>query len=146
MNRVARKGLLTAMVAGGVLASVASAGRAQADPTAEGGSSGSPGVLSGNSVSVPVDVPVNVCGNSVDVAGLLDPAMGNRCADTSVHRQPAAPSPPRHRPVPAPPHEPPAPALAHTGGEGAGLTAAGGAALLLGGAVLYRKARSTTGR
>jgi hypothetical protein len=89
MNRVARKGLVTAMVAGGVLAS---AGYAQADSAAEGAGAGSPGVLSGNTVQVPVDVPANVCGNTVNVVGLLNPAMGNRCVNASAA---AAPSRPR---------------------------------------------------
>ncbi|MFI1095498.1 chaplin [Streptomyces sp. NPDC020917] len=80
MDRLARKGLVTAMVAGGVLAS---AGYAQADAAADGGTAGSPGVLSGNSVQVPVDIPVNVCGNTIDVIGLLNPASGNACANTS---------------------------------------------------------------
>lgn len=80
MNKVARKGLVTAMVAGGVLAS---AGYAQADSAAEGDTAGSPGVLSGNTVQVPVDVPVNVCGNTISVVGLLNPAMGNLCANHS---------------------------------------------------------------
>ncbi|MFB7108258.1 chaplin family protein [Streptomyces sp. NPDC056291] len=48
---------------------------------AEGRTSGSPGVGSGNTVQVPVDVPVNVCGNSVDVIGVANPAMGNHCAN-----------------------------------------------------------------
>ncbi|MEW1634464.1 chaplin [Streptomyces sp. NPDC093801] len=47
--------------------------------TAEGLAAGSPGVLSGNLVQVPVHVPVNVCGNTVNVIGLLNPAFGNRC-------------------------------------------------------------------
>ena len=80
MKRVARKGLVTAMVAGGVLAS---AGYAQADSAAEGDSVDSPGVLSGNTVQVPVDIPVNVCGNTISVVGLLNPVMGNVCANTS---------------------------------------------------------------
>jgi hypothetical protein len=80
MNNVARKGLVTAMVAGGVLAS---AGYAQADSAAEGDTAGSPGVLSGNSVQVPVNVPVNVCGNTISVVGLLNPVMGNVCANQS---------------------------------------------------------------
>jgi LPXTG-motif cell wall-anchored protein len=81
MNRVARKGFVTAMVAGGVLAS---AGYAQADSAAAGGeAAGSPGVLSGNTVQAPVDIPVNVCGNTVDVVGLLNPVFGNSCANGS---------------------------------------------------------------
>lgn len=53
-----------------------------ADTGAQGEAQGSPGVLSGNTVQVPVDVPVNVCGNSVDAAAALNPAFGNSCATT----------------------------------------------------------------
>ncbi|MGW1890544.1 chaplin family protein [Streptomyces sp. NPDC002004] len=50
---------------------------------ADGSASDSPGVLSGNTVQAPVDVPVNVCGNSVDVVGALNPAFGNSCSNGS---------------------------------------------------------------
>ncbi|MGW5129160.1 chaplin, partial [Streptomyces sp. NPDC004069] len=53
---------------------------------AEGAAAGSPGVLSGNTIQLPVDIPVNVCGNTVDVVGLLNPAAGNRCANASDGR------------------------------------------------------------
>jgi len=39
----------------------------------------SPGIASGNVVQVPVHVPVNVCGNTISVIGLLNPAFGNTC-------------------------------------------------------------------
>lgn len=81
MRQVTRKGLMTMAAAGGVLA--LSGGYAHADAGAVGGASNSPGVLSGNSVQIPVEVPVNVCGNSVSVVGLLNPAMGNACANGS---------------------------------------------------------------
>lgn len=81
MRQVTRKGLITMAAAGGVLA--LSGGYAHADAGAAGGASNSPGVLSGNSVQIPVNVPVNVCGNTVDVVGLLNPAMGNACANGS---------------------------------------------------------------
>ncbi|MBZ6251271.1 DUF320 domain-containing protein [Streptomyces olivaceus] len=80
MRQVTRKGLMTMAAATGVIA--AAGGAAHADSGAHGASSGSPGVLSGNTVQVPVDVPVNVCGNTVDVVGVLNPAMGNSCANT----------------------------------------------------------------
>ncbi|MFE0464537.1 chaplin [Kitasatospora sp. NPDC058965] len=48
---------------------------------AEGAAFDSPGVLSGNVVQVPVHVPVNVCGNTVSVIGLLNPAFGNTCVN-----------------------------------------------------------------
>ncbi|KAI1292417.1 hypothetical protein EDD11_008778, partial [Mortierella claussenii] len=34
-----------------------------------GAASNSPGVLSGNVIQVPVHVPVNVCGNTINVIG-----------------------------------------------------------------------------
>lgn len=39
----------------------------------------SPGILSGNVVQVPINIPINVCGNTVNVIGLLNPAIGNTC-------------------------------------------------------------------
>ncbi|MBL1288789.1 chaplin [Streptomyces sp. NPDC057067] len=57
----------------------AGAGAANADAGAEGFAYGSPGVLSGNVVQVPIHVPINACGNSVNVIGLLNPAFGNTC-------------------------------------------------------------------
>ncbi|MEU4999063.1 chaplin family protein [Streptomyces sp. NPDC021622] len=81
MRQVTRKGLITVAAATGVLA--IGGGYAQADSGAAGSSSDSPGVLSGNSVQLPVHVPVNVCGNSVNVVGVLNPAAGNNCANTS---------------------------------------------------------------
>ncbi|MEV7520275.1 chaplin [Streptomyces sp. NPDC091371] len=54
---------------------------ASADATAEGVAALSPGVLSGNLVQVPVHVPINVCGNSINVIGLLNPAAGNTCVN-----------------------------------------------------------------
>jgi len=49
--------------------------------SADGAAVKSPGVASGNVVQVPVDVPVNVCGNTVDVIGALNPAFGNTCVN-----------------------------------------------------------------
>ncbi|WP_217170787.1 chaplin [Streptomyces sp. AC512_CC834] len=79
MRQVTRKGLMTMAAATGVIA--AAGGTAHADSGAHGSSSDSPGVLSGNTVQAPVHVPVNVCGNTVDVVGILNPAMGNACAN-----------------------------------------------------------------
>ncbi|WP_326019312.1 chaplin family protein [Streptomyces endophyticus] len=77
MRQVMRKGLITVAAASGVLA--VTGGYAHADSSANGSSSDSPGVLSGNSVEAPVDVPVNACGNTINVVGLLNPASGNDC-------------------------------------------------------------------
>jgi hypothetical protein len=65
-----------AMVLGG-------AGLAVADAGAQGAAVHSPGVLSGNLVQVPVNIPINLCGNTVNVIGLLNPAFGNNCVNHS---------------------------------------------------------------
>ncbi|MDX2294870.1 MULTISPECIES: chaplin [Streptomyces] len=82
MRQMRRSGLATLLVTGGALA--LSAGAAHADSGAEGAAVGSPGVGSGNTIQLPVHVPVNLCGNTVNVVGLLNPAAGNACANTSA--------------------------------------------------------------
>ncbi|MGY1453110.1 chaplin [Streptomyces sp. SS8] len=67
------------MVTGGLVA--AGAGAASASSGAQGAAVHSPGVGSGNVIQVPVHVPVNVCGNTVSVIGLLNPAFGNACVN-----------------------------------------------------------------
>ncbi|MFE0652155.1 chaplin [Streptomyces sp. NPDC059534] len=81
MRQIRRSGLATLLVTGGALA--LSAGAAHADSGAQGAAVGSPGVGSGNTVQLPVHVPVNACGNTVNVIGLLNPAFGNSCANRS---------------------------------------------------------------
>lgn len=81
MRQVTRKGLITMAAASGVLA--LSGGYAHADAGAAAAASNSPGVLSGNSIQVPIDIPVNACGNSANVGGALNPSMGNDCTNTS---------------------------------------------------------------
>ncbi|MFJ7253918.1 chaplin [Streptomyces sp. NPDC098085] len=68
-----------AAVAAGTLMAMGVAAPAFADAGAEGLAAGSPGVVSGNAIQVPVHVPVNVCGNTVNVIGLLNPSFGNTC-------------------------------------------------------------------
>ncbi|MFI0927703.1 chaplin [Streptomyces sp. NPDC021012] len=85
MRQIRRSGLATLLVTGGALA--LSAGAAHADAGAQGAAVGSPGVGSGNTLQLPVHVPVNVCGNTVSVVGLLNPAAGNSCANRSAERE-----------------------------------------------------------
>ncbi|GAA0671467.1 hypothetical protein GCM10010193_24660 [Kitasatospora atroaurantiaca] len=56
-----------------------SAGAAGASATAEGVAVGSPGVLSGNVIQIPIHIPINICGNSINVIGALNPAFDNTC-------------------------------------------------------------------
>ncbi|MFI1164178.1 chaplin ChpH [Streptomyces sp. NPDC020801] len=72
-----KKVVAAAVATGGLV--LAGAGLAAADSGAQGAAVQSPGVLSGNVVQVPVHVPVNVCGNTISVIGLLNPTFGNTC-------------------------------------------------------------------
>ncbi len=72
-----KKVVAAAAATGGLV--LAGAGIAAADAGAQGAAVNSPGVLSGNVVQAPVHVPVNICGNTVNVIGLLNPTFGNTC-------------------------------------------------------------------
>ncbi|MFF5160522.1 chaplin, partial [Streptomyces sp. NPDC000348] len=138
---------------------------------AGGDAEGSPGVGSGNHIQVPVHVPVNVCGNSVDILGAGNATEGNDCANDGpgpdTPGQPGDPGEPE-RPGDEPgtpdtpgdrtPDRPSAgdrpgahsstqprhdAQLAQTGSElPMGLVLPAGAGALLAGVVLYRKART----
>lgn len=195
MHQIAKKGLaVTALATGGTL--FAGLGVAHADSGAQGTTSDSPGVASGNSVQAPVHVPVNICGNTINVLGLLNPATGNSCGNVSEHhqtpppettppktpppettppQQPEPSTPPKSTPPPSTPpvshapersapaepvsestpeshapqpsHAPKEKALAETGSEinpAVAASIAGGA--MLGGVVLYRRARPSRRR
>ncbi|MFD3576529.1 chaplin family protein [Streptomyces sp. NPDC058644] len=73
---------------------------------AQGSATNSPGVLSGNNAQAPADVPVNACGNTVDVIALLNPAFGNTCANGApAPKPPRQETPPQHETPPS--HETP---------------------------------------
>ncbi|MGW7263016.1 chaplin [Streptomyces sp. NPDC054842] len=109
MRQTLSRGMVVAAAATGILSMYGTP--ALADSQADGAASGSPGVGSGNNVAVPVDVPVNACGNSVNVVGALNPSFGNSCANGPAkqggHGSHGAP----HRP---------APHGGHGGGHGSG--------------------------
>ncbi|WSF21687.1 chaplin [Streptomyces sp. NBC_01353] len=54
---------------------------ALADADAHGVAIGSPGVLSGNVVQAPIHIPINACGNTINVIGILNPTIGNTCVN-----------------------------------------------------------------
>ncbi|AWL37659.1 MULTISPECIES: chaplin [Streptomyces] len=74
-----KKAAAATLIAGGIIAAGAGAASAtdHGGAGAHGTAVGSPGVVSGNLVQVPVNIPVNVVGNTIDVVGLLNPAFGN---------------------------------------------------------------------
>ncbi|MEU3609974.1 chaplin [Streptomyces sp. NPDC035033] len=70
-----------AAVIAGVIMAMGVASPAFADADAFGAAVGSPGVLSGNVVQIPIHAPINLCGNSINVIGVLNPAAGNVCVN-----------------------------------------------------------------
>ncbi|MFJ3307071.1 chaplin [Streptomyces sp. NPDC086549] len=135
----------TSSVGSGATSSSVSGATSFGGATAHGGGKDSPGLLSGNVLQLPLDVPVNVSGNAVNVVGVGNPATGNTSVNTPAdHPAPERPAPPRAAHPTPPVHRPQSPptvALAHTGAD---LTAPAGAAsavLLVTGAVLYRRFR-----
>ncbi|GAA3074413.1 chaplin ChpD [Streptomyces roseofulvus] len=68
-----------AAVIAGVIMAMGAATPAFADADAHGAAIGSPGVLSGNVIQIPIHVPINACGNSLNLIGALNPAFGNTC-------------------------------------------------------------------
>ncbi|WP_231627079.1 chaplin [Streptomyces apocyni] len=160
----------SATLVAGVVMGLGMGAQAFADSHVEGGASDSPGILSGNSLEAPVDVPVNACGNTADGAAALNPAFGNTCANTSTSEEtergygddqpPVPPTEPKPQsPPPAAPEKavpekavpaPKAPEeteLAATGTDPRVVgAAAAGVALLAGGGVLYRRSSRSAAR
>lgn len=84
MSRITRVAAVAALAAGTALGGVTAA---FADSGAAGGAANSPGVVSGNAFQIPVHIPVNLCGNTINVVGLLNPAFGNTCFNGNVERR-----------------------------------------------------------
>ncbi|MFC8510165.1 chaplin [Streptomyces sp. NPDC057411] len=82
MSRIAKA---AAVLAGTGAVALSGAGMAVADSGAEAVAAHSPGVASGNVVQVPVHVPINLCGNTASLIGLLNPTFGNQCANVDGH-------------------------------------------------------------
>ncbi|WP_405447404.1 chaplin [Streptomyces achromogenes] len=78
MSRIAKGLVLTSAAAAAV---AGGAGVASASAGAGGAAVGSPGVISGNVIQIPLHVPINLCGNTIDIVGLLNPAFGNTCVN-----------------------------------------------------------------
>ncbi|MEV0092636.1 chaplin [Streptomyces sp. NPDC050738] len=70
-----------AIAVAGLVMALGAAAPAVADSGGQGDASNSPGVLSGNVIQVPIDIPVNACGNTVSVIGFLNPSFGNHCVN-----------------------------------------------------------------
>ncbi|MFC9650093.1 MULTISPECIES: chaplin [unclassified Streptomyces] len=79
MSRIAKAVVLSTAAAAAV---AGASGVAFADADAGAAAVGSPGVISGNVIQVPIHLPVNLCGNTIDVIGILNPAFGNVCVNS----------------------------------------------------------------
>ncbi|MFF4380535.1 chaplin [Kitasatospora sp. NPDC001547] len=84
MQNMKKAAVLSAAAAGLVLGA---AGSAAASAGAEGVAANSPGVVSGNQLQVPIHIPINLCGNTINIVGLLNPAFGNTCANVEAPPQ-----------------------------------------------------------
>lgn len=70
-----------AAITAGTFLTMGVAAPAFADSEAGAVAAHSPGVLSGNAIQAPIDIPVNVCGNTFNAPGFLNPTFGNVCVN-----------------------------------------------------------------
>lgn len=75
-----RTAAVTAVLTG-ALALTGTTAAFAADPGPVGAASDSPGVLSGNVIQIPIDIPVNLCGNTLDILAFMNPASANTCTN-----------------------------------------------------------------
>jgi hypothetical protein len=113
LRQTLSRGVFAAAAATGILSLYGSPAFADTDATAAAKDSG--GVLSGNIVQVPIEVPVQVCGNSISVVEVLGRAYGNLCVNDSYgddgygkkdvgygKQEDTLPAPPKVRKTPPP--------------------------------------------
>ncbi|MDX2643013.1 chaplin [Streptomyces sp. PA03-1a] len=89
MMRIAKAAALTAVAGATVMGAAGAAGATDhgrghdhGGASAQAAAVGSPGVASGNVIQIPVSVPINLCGNTINAIGLLNPALGNVCVNS----------------------------------------------------------------
>ncbi|MFE9395402.1 chaplin family protein [Streptomyces flavidovirens] len=85
-RQVLSKGVFAAAAASGMLAMAG--GYAHAHTASYDETTNASGSMSGHNAPSPVQVPVNVCGNTVDVVGAFNPAVGNDCANIASNSVP----------------------------------------------------------
>ncbi|MEV6674514.1 chaplin [Streptomyces sp. NPDC051162] len=84
MNSAKKAALVLAAAGMALSASVGAAGAHDFDGSfADGVAEGSPGIVSGDVIQIPVQVPINLCGNSIDILlAILNPTFGNTCVNS----------------------------------------------------------------
>jgi hypothetical protein len=78
MSRIAKA---AAVAAGAGAVVLTGTGLALADSGANGATVDSPGIVAGNNIQAPIHIPANVCNNTINVIGALNPTSGNVCAN-----------------------------------------------------------------
>ncbi|WP_276528306.1 chaplin [Streptomyces noursei] len=78
---IAKKAAMVLMATG--IATGVSTGAALANSGAQGAAVKSPGFASGNLAQMPIHMPINLCGNTINWVGVLNPAFGNACINAS---------------------------------------------------------------
>ncbi|MET9290576.1 chaplin [Streptomyces sp. NPDC003077] len=68
-----------AVAAGTLMTAGSAAAPAFASADTQGAATNSPGIISGNTVQMPIHLPIVLCNNTIDIIGLLNPAFGNAC-------------------------------------------------------------------
>ncbi|MFI9719003.1 chaplin [Streptomyces sp. NPDC052396] len=86
MNSAKKVALVLAAAGMALGASVANAAADGGGADARGVATNSPGVLSGDVIQIPIQIPINLCGNSIDIVGLLNPTFGNTCINGGIER------------------------------------------------------------
>ncbi|MFC9283951.1 chaplin [Streptomyces collinus] len=76
-----KRSFVTTAVLAGALAMAGTTTAFAADPNPVGAAANSPGLLSGNVIQVPVDLGLNLCGDTIDLIGLLNPAGASTCTN-----------------------------------------------------------------
>jgi LPXTG-motif cell wall-anchored protein len=98
--------LAFAMTSGSLLMTGFGTPSAQADSTANGTAADSPGILSGNLVQIPVNLPINVCGNQIDVVTVTLGSINGVSCESDAEWRSGTPTPAPNQnggtPTPAP--------------------------------------------
>jgi hypothetical protein len=84
--KTAKKAAVVLVATGAAIGATAGAASATGGPgtggaTAKGVAVKSPGVISGNVIQVPVNVPINLSANTINIVGILNPVFGNTSAN-----------------------------------------------------------------
>ncbi|MEU8568170.1 chaplin [Streptomyces pathocidini] len=85
MSRIAKAALLIAVTGAAISTGTGVAAANDGGGGAKAAAVGSPGFLSGNVIQIPISIPINACGNGLNIVGILNPTVGNTCGNVKSH-------------------------------------------------------------